>query len=106
VEQRPYRPTLTALLTVQRFNKNQEALGKRILELAQKGTRGERVGGARAADVVMEQYCNLPDNPKDFPTDYKERYLSHLQQQGDRYSLEMREAIIKGEKLEEDPCGT
>lgn len=64
------------------------------------------IPAAEAADRLKHNWDRLPDFPKDFQRDYKSNYLNHLRNQGDKYALEMADAIEKGEKIEEDPAGT
>ena len=83
--------------------KDQQALGEEILKTKKENPSWTM---AEAADAVFEcEFKWLPNAPNDFKHDYKTDYLLHLADQGDKYSLEMKSAIEKGEKLEEDPSG-
>ena len=83
----------------------QEQLGRLILDAYRNAGPCSFQTVAEAATYVLTYRPHLLTGAQDTRPSTKEQYLSHLQQQGDKYSLEMREAILKGEKIDDDPSG-
>ena len=87
---------------------SQEALGQRLLWMKKDFPEQSM---SDLADILYIQirdgYANIPENPKNesMGTETAKVYRQHLREQGDRYSLEMLEALEKGIQLSEDPGG-